>query len=239
MTNEPSPELDGRKPKVTPILFSAPMVRANLEGRKTVTRRLVKPSSVKPVRGSAMPRDFDSIAEFRPSDGGFDCYPDTYNVRLGIASHRFGSPGDLLMVRETVYWNGGGWCYRADTNAEMDKGIRWTPSIHMPKAACRLVLRRVGPVRVERVNQITEAECIAEGVREDNHRNGDTPTWSVPGTNVQGWECPMLCYAALWDSINGLGSFKSGPWVWVIPYEVAAKTHAEAQALLTAQESRK
>ncbi len=224
MNYEPGPELGGRQPKVIPILFSAPMVRANLEGRKTVTRRAVKEPLWEPLMERAMA---PGCGIWRGADGQSE-------VRS-----RFGSPGDLLMVREAAYWSGSGWCYRADTNAEMDKGIRWTPSIHMPKAACRLVLRRVGPVRVERVNQITEAECIAEGVREDNHRNGDTPTWSVLGTNVQGWECPMLCYAALWDSINGLGSFKSGPWVWVIPYEVAAKTHAEAQALLTAQESRK
>ena len=129
--------------KERPILFSAPMVRAILDGRKTMTRRVVKTQSVK------------------------------YDVINGVPCPRpipcpYGKPGDRLWVRETwayrmdysrIY-------YRADENlASIVNRLndRWVPSIFMPRAASRITLEITG-VRVERLQNITEEDALSEGI---------------------------------------------------------------------------
>ncbi len=181
--------------KEKPILFSGAMVRAILEGRKTMTRRVVKPQ----FRNSTEERFF---REEQP----------TYLCPFGI-------PSQKLWVRET--WLDDGetkeqpqWIYRADNeNYPRHEGQNWKPSIFMPRAASRILLE-VTDVRVERLQDITEADARAEGVEPDV----DAGYWKgyiFPGF----YDSAKKSFASLWQSINGLGSWEQNPWVWVVSFK--------------------
>ena len=194
-----------------PILFKGEMVRAILEGRKTQTRRVIKP--VQPRADGRWP-------------AGRDPLPDCPH----------GVPGDRLWVRET--WEpypGGKVVFRADMMFGVKTAplIRWRPSIFMPRAACRLMLE-VTDVRVQRVQDISEADAKAEGLKgitKDGHtvKYGIPDRDGFPGTDDDGWEWqnwntdPRLAFRRLWDSINkprGFG-WDENPWVWCISFKPA------------------
>ena len=177
-----------------PILFYAPMVRALLAGTKTQTRRIIKPQHL---------AFFNQDAAAMLSDWNERPLP-------------YGQPGDRLWVRETFARIDGQtrpWIetdYKA-TYTHGDRlgdtlGIkkRWTPSIHMPRHASRITLEVTG-VRVERLQDISEADAIAEGVRNSLH---------LPGGRFA-----RENFAHLWWTINGDGSWESNPWVWVIEFK--------------------
>lgn len=224
--------------KERPILFSAPMVRAILDGRKTQTRRLVgldtlgrsgTPGYDWTFRGRAPVR---SIAQQRRHPTG--CWQDLRDREL-LALCPHGEPGDRLWVRETWAvgacadgfkprelsprtWqadNGGCW-YDADSAAPaspISPRGRWRVGRFMPRWASRTLLD-VTEVRVELLRAITEEDAHAEGVTDD-------PVAEVidrkPGTTH-----PMSHRAAfmrLWDAINGdLAPWSSNPWVWVVSF---------------------
>jgi len=203
-------------PKERPILFSAPMVRALLDGSKTQTRRVVKP------------RDVAWMGEhqgLREPDNAIRC--------------PYGQAGDRLWVRETwsidmlgAFGTDKGYDstyalrYRADdaereihvAPGEPDPYITlydsqrgdWRPSIHMPRWASRILLEIVS-VRVERLQDISEADARVEGVTiEDRHKNGYCASEFLPPS--------IRAYRDLWESINGAGSWDSNPWVWVVEF---------------------
>jgi len=153
-----------------PILFSSSMVRAILEGRKTQTRRVVKPQP------EAKPEDLgggfwwrcryvESMVDIpHPWDGNF------WTAEILDCANPYGKPGTRLWVRETfnVGWlDGGKVLYRADGGSAKDCGYpaepKWEPAIHMPRNCSRLTLE-IEKVRVERVQEISEADAKAEGV---------------------------------------------------------------------------
>ena len=176
--------------KERPILFSAPMVRALLAGTKTQTRRTCNHPGLK---------DLSYIVNC--GDGWWGDEEGDFQARCP-----YGQPGDRLWVRETFCddWlaDAGGVAYRADggMDAEMfDAGCTWRPSIHMPRSLSRITLEVTG-VRVERLQDISEADAIAEG----------TP---FP---FGGW---VGGYQKLWESINGPGSWDLNPWVWVVEFK--------------------
>lgn len=190
--------------KERPILFSAPMVRAILDGRKTQTRRV------------ANPRKHPSLLDGSWSD---NYVLDACNFEWLMRDCPYGQPGDRLWVRETfqpIYpqdplYNGGKpICY--DYAATYRHGDRlgdsigekrkWKPSIHMPRLASRITLEVTG-VRVERLNDISGSDAVAEGVRSRLPDNG----------------IAVAEYRDLWQSINGAGSWNANPWVWVIEFE--------------------
>jgi len=201
-----------------PILFNAEMVRAILDGRKTQTRRPVRPQR----------RLMQALAGSRwesSDDGGFDC---------DVIEHKspFGQPNDLLYVRETFYVDHFEYPKISDTEARRlvdyradhdcthweagcpcrdDQGRgSWVPSIHMPKRLARIWLR-VGRVWVERVQDIRDLGAIAEGW--DGTKMHD-PSGITTGDQVR-------VFAALWDSIyakQGLG-WDDNPWVWCCEFE--------------------
>lgn len=185
-----------------PILFSGPMVRAILDGRKTQTRRVVKPQ---PEPGY--------IGHFGPG------------IPFGRTEKRdercpYGYTGDWLLVREAFHpyhWDRPRAAYRADgerqrvrTQIETYEIGRWKPSIHMPRWASRILLEIVS-VRVERLQEIGEADCWAEGI----DRMPDTRGWRDRAS-----EYPREAYADLWEQINGSGSWSANPWVWVVEFKV-------------------
>ncbi|MES2620213.1 MAG: morphogenetic protein [Bacteroidota bacterium] len=190
--------------KQIPILFSTPMVQAILEGRKTQTRRLVK-----------FPKDYTGGEVYKNSIYGLKYESNLYGDTVQRLAYAL--PGDIFWVRETWAEFSGiepkiEYVYKADkifdTPAkEHLSGNRWKPSIHMPKAACRLFLKVVS-VGVERLHDISEADAKAEGAKAASLPDLGN-TWK---THKQGFEY-------LWHSINGEESWKQNPWVWVINFE--------------------
>jgi hypothetical protein len=197
--------------KERPILFSAPMVRAILAGQKTQTRRALTPDLFISSGGAVV----------RMASAG----PATTGIREAHCPY-WRQPGDRLWVREAWAWSGDGaipafdrvrkgevW-FRADPE-RTSPGIRWRPSIHMPRWASRITLEVTG-VRVERLQDISEADAQAEGV---------TPKWE-PGCSGRLMEAlggfsfrpAASAYADLWEQINGPGSWDANPWVWVVEF---------------------
>lgn len=188
-----------------PLLMKGPLVRATLEGRKTQTRRPVKTESLPDpgfVWAECLCREID------PSDT--PC-PTCLARFPGIPE-----AGDRLWVRET--WTaamhepkGPADClYRADDNRGVEDlaEAKWTPSIHMPRWACRLVLPLV-KVRIERVQAISEADAWAEGYGEHWQRRVKEAGADGPlgRPDARGW------FATLWDKLYG--TWGQNPWVAV------------------------
>jgi hypothetical protein len=221
--------------------MSAPMVQALRAGRKTKTRRIVKPS---PDWDQPMPCPSVTSEGWQ---GPLDYSVWAHEGDLADGCVRrcpYGKPGGLLWVRET--WAqpfrrnpgttaaSGGCVYRADDNGrDLNPGAmdgKWRPSIHMPRWASRLTLR-VTDVRVERLQDISEADAIAEGIEriddprgtawksyeiihEGRHRGKPHPHALAPNRS------PITSYRELWESINGGDSWALNPWVWALTFTV-------------------
>lgn len=207
-----------------PIIFNTDMVRAILDGRKTVTRRIWK--------------DWNRYAA--PDMSMYDADKRTYAVhtfedpehtkKTSIIERRCPiCPGDILYVRET-------WCddrqfthdstpgryfYKASENGD----FKWKPSIHMPKEAARIFLK-VTDVRVERLQEMNEDDAFAEGVSPWDDRcyakNGWKPTFYDPDSG--GACCPLDAFEDIWNSTIkksdiDIYGWDANPWVWVIEFE--------------------
>lgn len=199
--------------KERPILFSAPMVRAILEGRKTQTRRIVRPL----------------IREILPR---FGCPYGAVGDRLWVretwaVSHVM----DHLKPREVPH--GGSMVYYAAT--ENTGGLMKRPSIFMPRWASRVVLE-VTAIRAERLQDISEEDAKAEGATffadipiGVPHRFQDAPRWSMDTSPPNTDHClptARVAFGNLWNRINGDGSWDANPIVWVVafrPIEKATK----------------
>lgn len=210
--------------KEHPILFSAPMVRAILEGRKTQTRRVCK-NKVYANGLGFNGHDFNCHNDYLPPsallmdyrEGGYDLT--TSDLEGWGEACPYGQPGDRLWVRECFADEAGGTrpylgdhlYYRAEPQQPLCE--RWTPSIHMPRWASRILLEVVS-VRVERLQDISEADAKAEGVIWD-----DAGQYWQPSEDIN---CPCCfaygAYAELWESINGRESWDANPWVWVVEF---------------------
>jgi hypothetical protein len=208
-----------------PILFSDAMVRAILSGAKTQTRRLVNPQPPKHISQWLGWCDDGSAALGGPT-GDF----------IGTSRRNpYGKPGDRLYVREAWRtWERPEDCldgirFRADdsfrpiesSREAADRwvdahnngihGDRWRPSIHMPRWASRLTLEVTG-VWVEQIQDITEADILAEGVTVDVAAKLTGIPWSSLPTLHHGWQ-------AVWDHINAdRAPWASNPWVWRVSF---------------------
>lgn len=218
-----------------PILFSAPMFRAILDGQKTQTRRVVKPQP-------APHESWDwSWPILRPgvTPGTRICWRDDVRTPNLFPYCPYGRPGDRLWVRETwteherlsdvsriVYA-----ASRDQSWSEMHRDVPvaqavtkyaprpmqlgWRPSIHMPRWASRILLEIVS-VRVERLQDCSREDALAEGALEPSLGQWvDVGFGQVPRANC----APETAYAALWDLINGEGSWSANPWVWVVEFK--------------------
>jgi len=197
-----------------PLLMKGSLVRATLEGRKTQTRRPVKKEAL-PYTGYKWAECL--CKEIDPSD--------TPCVTCAVRFPDIPEAGDRLWVRET--WTaamhdpkGPADClYRADDNRGVEDlaEAKWTPSIHMPRWACRLVLPLVS-VRVERVQDITEEDAKAEGVEPVLMRGiGSYPEWMRPTMREVGGH--QKAFELLWKQIYGDALWDANPWVWVAEWE--------------------
>lgn len=207
--------------KTHPILFSTPMVRSILEKRKVQTRRVIK---CKSTLGCISVGIMDGIENLCP----------------------YGKVGDILWVRESS-------CYiildhahdllegQRDRNQRVYKasmhedfmayakekyGYKWKPSIHMTKEACRIFLE-ITAIRVERLNDISDSDAIAEGIASDtckDHLYNKTLTlYKDYLSNNMKLLPASVSFKTLWQSINGMNSWASNPWVWVIEFKRIGK----------------
>lgn len=203
--------------KERPIIFSAEMVRAIISGRKTQTRRVVKPQT-------QFWSEWYPCVPSDPSEYKAKCYNSEQHFRKGIAlDFSYGQPGDLLWVRETwrpwphpEMWDG--IMYKADEafvkplNLSDHEGfwlsgqcekidLRWRSPRFMPRWASRITLE-ITDVRVQRVQEISEEDAVAEGIADAAYHPNS--------------------FAELWDTINAKHgySWESNPWVWAISFDV-------------------
>lgn len=199
-----------------PILFSAPMVKAIIDGRKSQTRRVVKPQPQTVGDVYDGPSDAANSIEFYQR-ARLKC-PHPVGARLWVKeTHLIELPPNLkydaeglpvsqwpayLETASTVH-------YKADkADSEFWSQFKWRPSIFMPRWASRITLT-VKEVRVQRLQEISDDDCRAEGV------------FGYPAGYYKG--CWQSEYSQLWDSINGgkIGSsWQDNPWVWAYTFEV-------------------
>lgn len=229
--------------KERPILFSGAMVRAILEGRKTQTRRVLDRMTGFKVNGFEASTTPGYAYHFRCQRGLWQ------DMRYSEVMERcpYGTVGDRLWVRETVYIDDyrllnvapSKWptdveqdaiYYRADGECceqipecmcATEGKPNWTPSIHMPRWVSRITLEITG-VRVERLNEISEADAIAEGV--ESQLSGSDIVFRNYKKGQQGWTQVARCsFEWLWESINGPGSWAANPWVWVVEFKTITR----------------
>lgn len=210
-----------------PILFSTEMVQAILKGTKTQTRRIIK----KPIKNLNFLGwnidNYNSVA-FGNNDEIIN------KIKTPIKK------GDILWVRETSFQilrehahdllegaRGGTslTVYKTDFHddwmayAKEKYGYKWKPSIFMPKQACRIWLK-VTNVRVERLQDISKSDAIAEGIKKtwisDNEEECKFKNYI---NNGKGSLSPLDSFLSLWESINGKSSLEYNPWVWVYEFE--------------------
>jgi hypothetical protein len=214
--------------KERPIIFSAPMVRAMLDGSKTQTRRIIKwPKEVSIYAGTRSPADPEDcrVLNGRPI---YMCGHDSTAFRHVICP--YGVVGDRLWVREThlAWWNTGvdgtkpGFshvaAYKAD-GYELESDEKWIPSIHMVRAASRITIE-ITDVRVERLQDISEEDAIAEGIEYNPKLDPVGPSkWRVYGRPSTGTNVPESSYESLWETINGAGSWALNPFVYVVEFK--------------------
>lgn len=203
--------------KEKPILFSGPMVKAIIEGRKTMTRRLPK-WKFNPEYPGVTAASIDRV-EIR--DGIAYAWGETWRgdgIVIAEAPVPY-EPGMRLWVRETFAEcakAGGHIIYKADCEGIGTchvSGGQWKPSIFMPRWASRITLE-VTEVRVERLQDISEADAMAEGVSwQDYKKHGSEPAYTDY----------LYAFRVAWDQINGTRAsrdWESNPWVWVVAFKV-------------------
>lgn len=222
-----------------PIIFSGPMVRALLEGRKTQTRRVIKPGDIYSDISSEAAEDFElrGWSILTGDDGYMDAFRGTSAV------------GDRLWVREVHSLHDTHGQHRADglrwgpwgglpTTISPDgaqiayyrEGFdrsalkRWRPSIHMPRWASRLTLT-VTDVRVQRLQEISEEDAVTEGVcafveQDDNVPWGDMPAVNRNAVVRAKYGSAVKAYLHLWETINGSGAWALNPWVAAYSFTV-------------------
>ncbi|MGI0106714.1 hypothetical protein [Salinimicrobium sp. WS361] len=233
---------------IKPILFSTPMVQAIMEDRKTQTRRIKGLESK-----NEFPDAWNRKGDPRKTTNRFwdhtkEKNPNPIAVEFGFHHNDFPEgdiaymkakvkPGDILWVRETWVPTRFDYMdmlkrgithfikYKADNDFDPKKelvGRPWKPSIHMPKAACRIFLE-VTNVRVERLQDISEVDAIAEGLERHSTAFKNYMVDLKDEFPIYNFHDPVNSFNSLWQSINGKDSWKSNPWVWVYDFKRTEK----------------
>lgn len=222
--------------KEIPILFNGEMVRAILEGRKTQTRRPVKDGPDESYYRYPVVDKYGDCQWFSDKDDiGYEDelddegeYPDVFPSHYEAIRSPFGSIGDRLWVRETFCVgykdeDGDMSClvptgeseqianrmakYKASHVMPKHSAFKWTPSIHMPRWASRITLE-VTDIRVQRVQEISEEDAMAEGIDLKGYRSN---TFGISGREHR------IVFSTLWQSIYN--TWDANPWVWVATFK--------------------
>ncbi|MCX8533073.1 hypothetical protein [Chryseobacterium luquanense] len=196
--------------KTKPILFSTDMVQANLDGRKTNTRRIIDEKHY-------------GFLEY--------AFKNKKNLVDWISKNAKYQMEDVLWVRETfqqtIMTKSGNkaFLFKADLDLFDPEIVSWSPSIHMPKEAARMFLKILN-VRVERVQDISNEDAIAEGIEYigDIRDSAIFRNYMRPGKEKQfDYGFPHNSFSSLWEKINGKASWKQNPFVWVYEYQIIEK----------------
>lgn len=192
---------------VKPILFNTEMVRAILDGRKTVTRRLIK-HDVDAILNSPYHKEHPEVEDKQIIS------------KLCMPPYQ---PGDILYVRETWSELSFGYVYKADGENidHLGNVIKWHPSIHMPKEAARIWLKVTG-VRVERLQEITEEQAKAEGAI-DNRGFIHSPDNEYDSIHTAKEHLKQIWDSTIKKSDLDRYGWDANPWVWVIEFERCEK----------------
>ena len=187
--------------KQRPILFSTEMVQAILAGRKTQTRRVVKPQPIEWLEHVS---------------GDLFCDKHTSGILPKSFKCPYGKKGDVLWAREAFCYNDDdGYSSEFSYKADHPTAKGWKPSIHMPKDAARIWLR-IKDVRVERLQSVSMRDAMHEGIESIDHG----AHWkNYMKDEISSYVFPRHSFESLWQSINGLESWNANPWVWVIEFE--------------------
>lgn len=208
--------------KERPILFSGPMVRAILDGRKTQTRRALNPQPTKP-----------HYVPFGHADGAVGAiFNDQPGINHGDHVERYWckwQPGERAWIRETWDWVAGTtrdqWkverferkAYKADGCLPVSG--KWHPSIHMPRWMSRITLE-ITDVRVQRLHDISAKDILAEGAVERAHHDQHLGKMPVSAFDKCAYVDLASLWSAGWDSINKKKHpWASNPWVWAISFK--------------------
>lgn len=239
--------------KERPILFNTAMVRAILDGQKTQTRRPVAKKHTQYIEymggSNSEETEFDFVGigygETTGDNGKQTApqwfaycteYPEEGCVPLG---QLLGAVGDRLWVRESFrLFDASDECCCSDFpcncprtgtpvfRATHDDGeSKWKPSIHMPRSVCRIILE-ITNVRVERLDQISAADALAEGIQAFYGQGAEPQRFGIASENsgfgsAGSWkfcDTPAKAFYRLWDATGGKAS--DNPWVWVIEFKV-------------------
>ncbi|OFX52421.1 MAG: hypothetical protein A2066_21745 [Bacteroidetes bacterium GWB2_41_8] len=225
--------------KELPILFSTEMVQANLDGRKTMTRRL---NGLDEINENPEIYLYKGVHPENPLIHIFARIWKGHHVESIHIKSSYGQPCDLLWVREkwrfeeaysydgddypAAYWYYASTPQKVDCIEEIiDKADwKWKPSIHMPKAVSRIWLQ-VEEIRVERLESISSDDAKAEGIKFSMSPIGFCGwDYQTGGYNVM--TTPVTSFMSLWRSVHGIDRYaKTGnPWVWVVKYKVQSTT---------------
>jgi hypothetical protein len=237
--------------KERPILFSSAMVQAILDGSKTMTRRVVVPNS-KTQAEWLTPNILNAVKRFSASADGWwtmavgeyqeieHCGHKMDGAHIGSVRCPFGKIGDRLWVREKFaprtdvdpiaapakarhycLYEGTGDPY--DDMNWHDFGGKWKPSIFMPRWASRITLE-ITDVRVERIQDISDDDCFAEGIDETEEYNR-AEHYASGGSPLEGGSPEKCAFIGLWDKLNAKRGFgwNVNPWVWVIEFKKLEK----------------
>lgn len=197
------------------MIFNGEMVRALLDRRKTQTRRIIKPQP-----------ELTKNSGFSWSGALYGAGSDDRETNRNFAHVKcpHGKPGDRIWVRETFSpvpdsdepVGCSALLYAADGGGPYGK---WTPSIHMPRWASRILLE-ITDVRVERLNGISEMDAEAEGIDMDALADSQDCYDCIADHNMTGRPTTTGAFKYLWESIYGEENWQANPWVWVIEFKV-------------------
>lgn len=216
--------------RILPILFNTEMVRAIMDGRKTVTRRICKDGNDYTVPDMGY-YNADKRTYAVHSYCDKRC---TYEYQISTSERKCPiCPLDILYVRETWMDYAGRIMYKADCDEyRLDSlklaGFNWHPSLHMPKEAARIFLK-VKDVRVERLKDITDDGAINEGANGVMCNHAGLGAYGCTDCMNTGWlEPPILEFMGIWDSTIKKSDLEqygwnANPWVWVIEFERCEK----------------
>lgn len=242
--------------KERPILFNAPMVKAILEGRKTQTRRIMRrqPDAVEYFKRGEPTTDTDAknaILRCYNNPKGFkNCNSGWFGDATYKTPFSEFNVGDHLWVRETFMDMSGTGVEHRDSKGKLQKyayatdcpqgsysddvrkdyGLKWKPSIHMPRSASRILLE-ITKIRVERLNEISEEDAKAEGIEpiiiQDNvacdggWTRDDRHMWKGYKDKERAYrDTAKDSFMSLWQEIYGVDSWVANPWVWVVEFKV-------------------
>jgi len=223
--------------KERPILFSTDMVQALLAGRKTQTRRIIKPQPEKAAYGKVNWKGRELTLNSFSNHSPYGQVGDLLWVREGFHLDKNDQFCDESSTHDTFTYKADHYhrdvkrigvnydnidlCTEGWYDTDYPEETKWRPSIHMPKVAARLWLKVIN-VKVERLDAISDEDAIAEGIAK--------PPSDETGVHYKNYHhpdffmiTPKYSFKTLWEAINGNESWDANPWLWVVEFEELSK----------------